>query len=340
MGMMEGCKVKKKETYIASSNGVDRLHVVVWEPQGEIKGVLQISHGMIEMIERYDRFARYLAGYGIVVAGNDHLGHGLTAAGEDELGYMNAYDGSKAMVCDLHRVTICLKKAYKDVPFFLLGHSMGSFMARRYMCDFGYDEKRPSKYNPHASIDGFICMGTGSKSELELLIGKIIVDIEKRHYGDRHRSKLINAMAFGLYNIGIPLFTKGDCGIRKRTVKDWLTRDTDILNGYLSNPYCQFSFTVKGYETLFNTLSYIQKRENISKMPKNIPVLFVSGGKDPVGHYGMDVKKLFQMYCEKISNDVCCYLYRKARHEVLNEIDYKETFDDIRDWMLTRIEDL
>lgn len=116
-------KVKKKETFIPSSNGKDKLHVIVWEPQGEVRAILQISHGMIELIDRYDEFARYLAAKGFVVAGNDHLGHGLTAANMDELGYMNAYDASKAIVADLHRVTRSLKKAYKGVPFFLMGHS-------------------------------------------------------------------------------------------------------------------------------------------------------------------------------------------------------------------------
>lgn len=155
-------KVKKKETFIPSSNGKDKLHVIVWEPQGEIRAILQISHGMIELIDRYDEFARYLAAKGFVVAGNDHLGHGLTAANMDELGYMNAYDASKAIVADLHRVTRSLKKAYKGVPFFLMGHSMGSFMARRYMSDYGWDPKYPSPYTEGSSVDGFICMGTGS----------------------------------------------------------------------------------------------------------------------------------------------------------------------------------
>ncbi len=331
-------KVKKKETYIPSSNGKDRLHVVVWEPQGKIKAVLQISHGMIELIERYDRFANYLAERGILVAGNDHLGHGLTAANRDELGYMNAYDGSKAIVCDLHRVTICLKKAYKGVPFFLMGHSMGSFMARRYMSDFGFDKKRPSKFTPHSSIDGFICMGSGSIPEPLLRVGKLVVAVEKKHRGDRYRSPLVNVMAFGTYNLGIPKETKKDGVVRSRTTKDWLTRDTDMVDAYLNNPFCQFSFTVKGYETLFQTLSYIQKPENIAKIPKNIPVLFVAGDMDPVGHYGKDVRKLYKLYAEYISNDVNCYLYNGARHEILNELEYQKTQKDIYEWMIGRVE--
>lgn len=104
--------VKKKETYIPSSNGRDKLHVIVWIPQGEIKAVLQISHGMIEDMERYDHFARFMAARGILVCGNDHLGHGLTARNKSEMGYMYAYDASKTMAADVHRVTRCIKRAY------------------------------------------------------------------------------------------------------------------------------------------------------------------------------------------------------------------------------------
>ena len=112
--------VKKKETYIPSSNGRDKLHVIVWIPQGEIKAVLQISHGMIEDMERYDHFARFMAARGILVCGNDHLGHGLTARNKSEMGYMYAYDASKTMAADVHRVTRCIKRAYPDLPYFLM----------------------------------------------------------------------------------------------------------------------------------------------------------------------------------------------------------------------------
>ena len=200
-------KVKKKETFIPSSNGKDKLHVIVWEPQGEIRAILQISHGMIELIDRYDEFARYLAAKGFVVAGNDHLGHGLTAANMDELGYMNAYDASKAIVADLHRVTRSLKKAYKGVPFFLMGHSMGSFMARRYMSDYGWDPKYPSPYTEGSSVDGFICMGTGSMPEYMLQIGRLVLELEKSQHGERYRSTLMELLAFGTYNRGIPKTT-------------------------------------------------------------------------------------------------------------------------------------
>lgn len=333
-------KVKKKETFIPSSNGKDRLHVIVWEPLGEVRAILQISHGMIELIDRYDEFARYLAAKGFVVAGNDHLGHGLTAANVDELGYMNAYDASMAMVADLHRVTRSLKKAYKGVPFFLMGHSMGSFLARRYMSDYGWDPKYPSPYTEGSSVDGFICMGTGSMPECMLQIGRLVLELEKSQHGERYRSTLMELLAFGTYNRDIPKTTIVDGEVRKRTNKDWVSRDLKRVDAYVDDPLCQFSFTLKGYETLFNTLHYIQENRNIARIPKGIPVLFVSGYRDPVGHYGRDVLKLHELYHKKVTRNVACYLYEECRHEILNELCRDKVFDDIDKWLEARLADI
>lgn len=332
--------VKKKETFIPSSNGRDKLHVVVWEPQGEVRAILQISHGMIELVDRYDGFARYLAERGFVVAGNDHLGHGLTASNVDELGYMNAYDASMAIVADLHRVTRCLKKAYRGVPFFLMGHSMGSFMARRYMSDYGFDPNYPSPYTKNSSVDGFICMGTGSMPECVLQIGKLVFALEKSRHGEKYRSRLMEVLAFGTYNRGIPRKTVVDGEIRKRTEKDWISSDPHMVDAYIDNPLCQFSFTLKGYETLFNTLHYIQEDRNMARIPKDVPVLFVSGDRDPVGHYGRDVLRLYELYHRKISHNVACYLYEDCRHEILNDRCAVKAYRDIEKWLDDRLTDL
>lgn len=326
--------IRKKETYIPSSNGKDRLHVIVWEPEGEIRAVLQISHGMIELIDRYDEFARFLAGKGFVVAGNDHLGHGLTAATTDELGYMNAYDASRAIVADLHRVTRCVKRAYGDIPFFLMGHSMGSFMARRYMSEYGYDAKYPSRYTPGSSVDGVIIMGTGSMPEPVLAAGKLVATLEKKQHGERYRSRLIEALAFGSYLKGIPKETIVDGEVRRRTGKDWVSRDTERVDRYADDPLCQFSFTVKGYETLFSTLHFIQQAENIARIPKDVPVLFASGDADPVGHYGRDVEKLQELYRRYVTHNVSCFMYEDCRHEILNELCREDVMEDIAGWLM------
>lgn len=332
--------VKRKETYIPSSNGRDKLHVIVWEPLGEINAILQISHGMIEDMDRYDHFARFLAARGILVCGNDHLGHGLTARNKSELGYMYAYDASKTMTADLHRVTVCVKRAYPDKPYFLLGHSMGSFLARRYMSEYASDKRYPAVIKKDAAIDGFICMGTGSQPEILLKTGKAAACIEGMLRGEKYRSKLLQILSFGTYLSGIPKTTIVNGAKRERTIKDWLSRDTNQVDKYIANPMFDYSFTIKGYKTLFNTIDFIQDKENIERIPKNMPVLFVSGSRDPVGHYGLDVKHLYNVYKKNVTNDVKCILYNGARHEILNEISYVQTYYDIYNWIDMHIENV
>jgi alpha-beta hydrolase superfamily lysophospholipase len=329
--------IKKKYTHISSSNGVDRLHVTVWEPENPI-AILQISHGMIEMMERYDEFARYLAERGFVVAGNDHIGHGRTAAKEADLGYMNAYDASKTMAADLHRVTRALKKAYPRIPFYLMGHSMGSFIARRYMAEYGYDDKYLSMYTPDSSVDGFICMGTGSMPEPVLTFGKGVVASEKMLHGEKYRSKLVDGLTFGLYNRKIPRKTKVNGETRKRTVKDWISTVPEAVDEYMSNPLCSYTFTLKGYDTLYDTLHFAQQKKNLENIPKNIPVLFVAGDKDPVGHYGKDVKKLHKLYEKNVTDDVTGLLYHDCRHEVIHEFCKDKVFEDIYQWLCGAME--
>lgn len=326
-------KVKKKETYIPSSNGRDKLHVIVWIPQGEIKAILQISHGMIEDMERYDNFARFMANRGILVCGNDHLGHGRTARNKAEMGYMYAYDASKTMAADVHRVTRCVKRAFPGIPFFLMGHSMGSFIARRYMCEYANDEKYPAVIQENASVDGFICMGTGSHPKIILKVGQIAAGMEGMIHGEKYKSKLLQVLAFGTYLLGIPRTSIVNGEKRKRTVKDWLSRDYVQVDKYLANPMYDYTFSVKGYKTLFKTLEFIQDEDNIERIPKSMPVLFVSGKCDPVGHYGLDVKRLYRKYRKEITNDVKCILYKGARHEVVNEVEFIQTYYDIYNWI-------
>lgn len=133
-----------KEVYIPSTDGKNKLHVVIWEPNIQVIGVVQISHGMVEYIKRYDEFARYLNQYGILVVGNDHLGHGETAKTDDDWGYFCSDNMSETVVEDLYKITCFAKKNYPDVPYFLFGHSMGSFMARRYIMTYGNELDRKS----------------------------------------------------------------------------------------------------------------------------------------------------------------------------------------------------
>lgn len=308
--------MKRKDFYIPSKDNVHRLHVVLWEPESEVKAVVQISHGMIEMIDRYENFALFLNQHGYAVIGNDHLGHGLTAGNDADLGYFCPRKMSATIVTDLHRVTRYARKKYKHKPYFLFGHSMGSFMARRYLMTYGME------------LDGAIICGTGSKGWLTLVTGPIVANLIRLVCGDRFRSKLLEMMAFRTYQKRIP---------SPRTRSDWMTRDTAVVDFCRSNKYCNFIFTVNGYRTLFEVLWFIQKQPNIDRIPLELPLFFIAGGQDPVGHYGKDVRKISNRYEKAGVEDVSLKIYQEDRHEVLNELDRDQVYKDILSWLEAKV---
>lgn len=308
--------MKRKDFYIPSRDGVHRLHVVLWEPEGEVRAVVQISHGMIEMIDRYEDFALFLNQHGYAVIGNDHLGHGLTAGNDADLGYFCPRNMSATVVADLHRVTRYAKKKYKKKPYFMLGHSMGSFMARRYLMTYGMD------------LDGCVICGTGSQSRPVLIAGPIVANALRLVFGDRFRSRLLERNAFGTYQKRIP---------NPRTKSDWMTRDTAIVDWCRSNKYCSFRFTLNGYRTLFEVLSFIQKRQNIDRIPKELPLFFIAGGQDPVGHYGRDVRRISAGYEKAGVEDVSLKIYQEDRHEILNELDRDLVYRDVLSWLEAKV---
>lgn len=301
-----------KEIRLPSKDGVHKLHVVIWEPDEEVKAVLQISHGMTEMIMRYDHFARFLNTKGILVIGNDHLGHGETAGCDEDLGYFCPKNMSETVVKDLHSVTEYAKREYPGVPYFLLGHSMGSFMARRYLMTYGKE------------LTGAVIVGTGAQKKQDLLMGKIVSSFIQLFKGARHRSMFMKNASFGSFN--------------ERFKRDahscaWLTRDEKVWEFCANHKYCNFAFTINGYKTLFDVLSFIQKRENIAKIPKKLPIFMVAGSDDPVGDYGVDVQKIYEIYKQTGIEDICIKLYENDRHEILNELDKDVVYHDIYNWL-------
>lgn len=289
-----------KETFtFLSANGKNQIYVKLWKPeQKAVKGILQISHGMIEHIERYDDFACFLANKGFVVVGNDHMGHGQSVHEPNEWGYFSQQEGSFKVVEDLHTVTLKIKQMYPNTKYYVLGHSMGSFMIRRYLMTYGQE------------VDGAIIMGTGGQSPISLTLGKIVLNITKLIYGEKHRSNFLDQLMFGSYN---KHFSKNKKG------KEWLTSDEKLVQKYVNDPACSFLFTINGIETLLATLTFIQQEKNIKRLPKDIPMLIISGTDDPVGGYGKGVKKVFKTYQQYGVKNIELNLCEGMRHEVLNE---------------------
>ncbi len=301
---------------IPSTDKKNKLHVVVWKPEDEVRAIVQISHGMIEYIERYDEFARFLNCYGILVIGNDHLVHGKTAACEDDYGYFGE-GKSRTVVEDLHEVTKYAKKQYgSNIPYFLLGHSMGSFMARRYLMTYGKE------------LSGAVLCGTGYTPAHVLSTGKFVCGIIKLFKGERYHSDFVKKASFAGY-------TKRIADVQSSN--DWISVNRENVKKYNNDKLCSFDFSINGYQTLFDVLSFIQNKKNYVNILDSLPIYMVAGSEDPVGNYGKGVEKIFEQYKKAGIKDIEIKLYKDDRHEILNEDDKEVVYKDILYWIEKRI---
>lgn len=305
--------MKKEEFYFDSRSGVDRIHAVRYTPEdGVVKCVVQIVHGMAEYMERYEEFARFLTQQGFLVVGEDHLGHGKTVTEGGTYGYFCEQDPATVLVRDVHRLKKMTQSLYPQVPYIIIGHSMGSFILRNYLCRYG------------SGIDGAIILGTGMQSAFSVKCAKVFAAIQKLFCGSRHVSKLMDKMAFGSYNKRIADL---------QTSMDWLTKDSACVERYHADPLCGFTFTVNGFATIFEMVSRLHKRKNLQKIPKNLPIMFAAGAEDPVGDYGAGVRRAYDSLKEMGLTRLEMKLYPGDRHELVNETDKEEVMQDILNWM-------
>jgi len=322
----------KETAKFASSNGVNTIQYYVYHPQEDAsegagllrrtargpenpRAIVQISHGMCEFIERYEDFAAFLNKNGILVCGNDHLGHGSSVDSPEDFGFFGEKDGWKYMVNDLHRLTVIMKERYPDVPYFLLGHSMGSFLARAYLSKYSHE------------LRGALIVGTsGTNPALPMAFPVTKSAIAAK--GKRYRSHLINDIAFGTYNAKFK---------PKRTDHDWLTRDENTVDTFEADPRCSFVFTLQGFLDLFSVLKFVSDKKWAETIPVDLPVILLSGKMDPVGQYGKGVKEVHDRLAMAGVKDLIIRLYDGCRHEILNETNKETVYQDILKWIEKRI---
>lgn len=304
-----------------SADQKTNIHAVEWIPDGEVTGILQIAHGMVEFIERYEEFARFLNERGILVVGNDHLGHGASVSSHVEgepfritrdHGYFAEKDGNKVLLADMRELQRITQEKYPNVPYFLLGHSMGSFLVRQYLCMYG------------TYLTGAVVCGTGWHSKLETAAGMALCRILAAGKGWRYRSRLLTRMVMGNFNKKFE-----PC----RTPDDWISREKETVEKYRSDLRTRFTFTVNGYYNLMYSLHYLTCRKNLVKMPKDLPVFFIAGENDPVGNFGLGVKKAAVSMRAAGMKQVECKLYPNDRHEILNEPDRQAVYKDVWNWI-------
>jgi alpha-beta hydrolase superfamily lysophospholipase len=300
-----------QEFVFKAHDGKD-IHAYRWLPVNEALAVVQIVHGMAEHASRYNDFAEFLNKAGIAVYACDLRGHGTTAGSTGQCGYFADKDGWMRVTSDVQELTLTIKKAHPFKAVFLLGHSMGSFVSRTYIALFGNE------------INGCILSGTASHPALLLSAAGFIASLQKTFLGKHHPSKLLDKLSFGAYNKNIP---------NPRTPFDWLSHDPDIVDGYVSDPYCGFICTAGFFSDLFRGLKFINKKINIDKTPQLLPMYFICGAEDPVGNYSAGVIKAFELYKQSGVKDISLKIYDRGRHEMLNETNKEMVYADVLEWI-------
>ncbi|HMM93541.1 alpha/beta hydrolase [Phycicoccus sp.] len=282
-----------------------------WLPDGPPKAVVVVAHGMAEHSARYARLAEALTAAGYAVHAPDHRGHGRTASREDH-GYLADAGGWDTVVADLRAVVAGAHAEHPGLPVFLLGHSMGSFLSRSFVIE------------DSSALAGVVLSGTAGDPGLLGKVGAGLAAAEARLRGRRHTSTLMDKLTFGQYNAAFK---------PNRTDFDWLSRDDAEVDAYVADPLCGNTFTSGFFVDLLGGLARINDPKQVARVRKDLPVLLVSGDKDPVGDGGKGPRAVAQQLRDAGVRDVTCTLYPDARHELFNETNRDEVTADVVRWL-------
>lgn len=308
-----------QDIFFPSSTGKNTIHARKCLPDGKPRAVIQIVHGISEYINRYDDFMLFLANNGFAVAGDDHLGHGQSVTKAGELGFFNESKGWDYVVADVAKLREIMHEEYSDVPYIFFGHSMGSFLTRTFII------QNPDKY------DAAILSGTGHQAKALVYAGLAMGNAVVKLHGPRADGKMLNDIAFGAYNnkIDFPM-----------TDFDWLSRDYENVKKYMADPLCGFVCKASLYRDMLTGIKFVTDQNNIDKMSKEQPIYFMSGDCDPVGDYGKGVDRAYKAFCKAGLHDVTIRLYPGGRHEMLNETNKDQVYQDILTWLNAKMEKL
>ena len=286
------------------------IHTYHWKKTPKPTAVIQLVHGMSEHALRYHHLAEYLVNHDFTVFGNDHRGHGKTASTSLK-GHYGDSDGWNLIINDLALVREKINSRYPQLPVFLLGHSMGSFMAQQFMMQHGH------------ALKAVILSGSNYQNPALLNLVKIIPWIESKRQGIRGRSSLVNYLSFGSFN---KKFNP------TRTKFDWLSRDNLEVDKYISDPNCGFLCTNQLWLDFIGGLANIYKRKNRKKFPSHLPVYIVGGSLDPISRNG-GLEKLKRSFLKVGVRRVDCKIYDRCRHEIFNETNKDEILKDLVQWL-------
>lgn len=291
------------------------IHALEWAPEGPPRGIVHLVHGISEHIGRYDETARFLAEHGFLVCGEDHLGHGRTVT-DGSYGFFAPENGWTLAARDVRALRKLEGARHPNLPYFLLGHSMGSFLTRTYLILWP------------GTVSGAVLMGTGQEPAPLVALGKRISALECRRLGPRGVSPLVHTLSLGAYNRRFR---------PSRTPSDWLSRDPAEVDAFLADPLCQSRPTVSLFRDMMGGLQLIARRDQLARMDPSVPVCFLSGQEDPVGGMGRGVEQVVRIFQDAGCRDLSLHLYPGARHELFHEQNRREVWADLLDWLEDRL---
>ncbi|MBC1704052.1 alpha/beta hydrolase [Listeria welshimeri] len=297
-----------KEMKLKAADGLE-LHLHIWDEVEKPIGLIQIVHGMAEHGARYDLFAKRLNQAGYIVVADDHRGFGKSAINESYLGHLDGETGFQNMIQDEVSVRTYIKENYPNLPYFIFAHSMGSFIIRTFMAQH--------------QVDGVILSGSGLQPTALLKMGQIITKHRVKK-DDKKRSGFLNKLAFWGYNKPF----------NENHRFSWLSRDVAVYGAYEKDPFCGPVVGTSGFfHNLFEVVKVSQQKETLESVPKDLPILLLSGSDDPVGHFGKDTPKIALALEKAGVEDVTYKIYENARHELVNELCKETVFQDVIDWL-------
>lgn len=287
----------------------------IWRDESCTKprGIVQIAHGMAEHIERYDDFARFLAGKGFIVGGYDHLAHGDSISDTVSWGGLDPREGANHLIEDVHRMrSLMLAHTPAGLPYFVFGHSMGSYVMRDYIARHG------------EGLAGAILCGTGYVVPIVSTAGNALARAISAVRGKNYKSKLLDYLVVDSFNKAVE---------GAETKADWISASKDNVATYLADEKSGFSFGAGGYATLTALAKEACSPTTFRAIPHELPLLFIAGAGDPVGSMGEGVRKVAKMAHEAGVQDVEVEIYAGMRHEILNEDDHMRVYDDVAVWL-------
>ena len=297
-------EIKKVGTL--SSDGIHELSGVMYVPSGEIKGLFHIIHGMTEHIARYDHIMSAAAEAGFLCFGYDNLGHGNTAKDDSELGFIASEKGWEKLVDDTFIFQRQVMALYPDKGLIVMGHSMGSFIARLAALKYG-------KF-----YDRLIICGTGGPN-IAAPFGIGLTALIKKLKGEKYISKLAHNMAFGAYNKRFD----------KSSKYNWLSKIPEEIEKYEADKFCTFPFTVSAMHDLIMLTSLANSKTWFYEIRRDLPMLIISGEDDPVGDYGKGVRAVYDKLKANRVKNVILKLYENCRHEIHNDTCKDEVIENI-----------